>query len=321
MRKQNTIKNVLKFLFTTGVFICLYYSLDINFTAIYKQIVNIKFLFIALLLPLFVLPFISTNRWKLFLKEVGVEESVFHLWKINWISLFQGIILPSTQGQDFFRIYNIEKLHPQARGKSGSTVLIERLMGLILLCVISLIASLIIDIPNKKEIIVIILSITVFVIGVIWVLLSKRIYIFLSKKQSKKRWIMSVIDYVKNFHGAIVYFPYNKIMVSTVLLILCFQISTVLSVYLLFKVYGVDLPLTTHLALYPIISILSMLPITISGLGVREGLFVAFYTSLGVQPDIAVSVSIMNYIILILLPALFGGMIYMIDLLKIKRRN
>lgn len=319
MRKQNTIKNVLKLLFTTGVFICLYYSLNINFTAIYKQIVDIKFLFIALLLPLFILPVISTNRWKLFLKEVGVEESVLRLLKINWISLFQGIILPSTQGQDFFRIYHIEKLHPEARGKSGSTVLIERVMGLLLLCIIGLITSLIIEIPNKKEVVTIILSINLCVICIICLLLSKKVYTFLSNKQSNKRWIIGVVNYMKNFHRTIVFFPYKKIMISTILLILCFQMSTILSVYLLFKVYGVNLPLSTHLALYPIISILSMLPITISGFGVREGLFVAFYTSLGVQPDIAVSVSIMNYIILILLPALFGGMIYMIDLLKIRR--
>ena len=126
---------------------------------------------------------------------------------------------------------------------------------------------------------------------------------------------------MKSFYGTIVFFPYKKNMVSTILLILCFQISTILSVYLLFKVYGVDLPLSTHLALYPIISILSMLPITISGFGIREGLFVAFYTSLGVRPDIAVSVSLMNYIILILLPALIGGGIYVIDVFKIKKRN
>lgn len=319
MTKKDAITNIIKLAFTAGIFICLYYSLDINFTAIYKQIVDIKFLFIALLLPLFILPLISTNRWKLFLKEVGVEESICHLWKINWISLFQGIILPSTQGQDFFRIYHIEKLHPQSRGKSGSTVLIERVMGLILLCIIGVITSLIIEIPNKKEVVVIILSITLCVICIIWALLNKRIYMYFSQIQSKNRWITSILDYIKHFHETIVYFPYKKIMVSTILLILCFQISTILSVYLLFRAYGVNLSLATHLAIYPIISILSMLPITISGLGVREGLFVAFYASLGVQTDVAVSVSLMNYIILILLPALFGGGIYTIELFKRKK--
>jgi uncharacterized membrane protein YbhN (UPF0104 family) len=65
-----------------------------------------------------------------------VHENVISLAKINFMAIFYGLVLPSSQGFDLIRIYMIEKRHPQKRGKVGSSVVLERIIGMITLCII-----------------------------------------------------------------------------------------------------------------------------------------------------------------------------------------
>ena len=124
---------------------------------------------------------------------------------------------------------------------------------------------------------------------------------------------------IKTYYTFVNY-PYRKVLASSILLILSLQIITVIIVYLVFLAFGVDIPFSQHLVFYPIISILSIIPISISGLGVREGFFVYFYSLIGVSADIAVSVSLINYCIEILLMAIMGGIIYIFDSIIIKKK-
>lgn len=68
----------------------------------------------------------------------------------------------------------------------------------------------------------------------------------------------------------------------------------------------------------PLIYILSMIPLSISGLGIREGFFVYFYGLIGVEPSIVIAVSLINYLILSVVPALIGGIIYIFSDIGIK---
>ncbi|MCK4822914.1 flippase-like domain-containing protein, partial [bacterium] len=59
----------------------------------------------------------------------------------------------------------------------------------------------------------------------------------------------------------------------------------------------------------PIISVLTMLPISLNGIGIREGAFVFFFTKVGISSAQALSMSILTYTI-VLLASLIGGLIY-----------
>jgi uncharacterized membrane protein YbhN (UPF0104 family) len=48
-------------------------------------------------------------------------------------------------------------------------------------------------------------------------------------------------------------------------------------------------------------------------LGIREGTFVYFYGLLGIKPEIAFAVSILNFLTLNGIPALVGGLISLYD--------
>jgi uncharacterized membrane protein YbhN (UPF0104 family) len=56
-----------------------------------------------------------------------------------------------------------------------------------------------------------------------------------------------------------------------------------------------------------------MVPVTIGGFGLREGVFVYFYSFIGVPAEVAVCSSILNYVILNLSPAALGGLLCLWD--------
>ena len=152
----------------------------------------------------------------------------------------------------------------------------------------------------------------------IFVLLNKRLQNFVSKKSPSNDYLKKIFNYAAKVHKAVAYFPYRKILLSSIILILAIQLATITSVYLVFKAYGIHLPLYVHISIYPVIAILSMIPITISGLGIREGFFIYFYVQLGVPAETAVIVSLVNYVIIVLTPAFLGSLIYLYMLIKPK---
>ena len=307
-----------KLFLTFLVFALLFFTFDIDLSKILSGIINYKYLLLSLVIPLIIIPIISSNRWKLFLHYVGVEETALTLMKINFISMFQGIVLPSTQGVDVIRIIHIEAKHPEKRGKVGSTILIERMIGFVILCSLSLFFTCVADIPNRNQVLLLISGIFILLLLTITLLLNKKIATLLSQKKFSNHILNSCFQYLNKIASSLAYFPYNKVLLSSIAFILLYQISIISSVYLIFQAYGITIPFITHISLYPIIAILSLIPITISGFGIREGFFVYFYSQLGVPAEIAVSVSLMNYVVLSLVPALLGSILYIIDIFKKK---
>lgn len=315
---SSRVVKIIQICISIGIFVFIFSRFDINLKTT-LCLCNWKFLILACCFRLIVLPCISMNRWRTFLRYARIEESFFALLKISLKSAFLGIVLPSSQGQDIMRMYFIEKKHPMKDMTSSSTVLIERMVGFLLLAFLGLVFSLLISFPHKGRVILIIGCINLALWAILFVFLNDKIFsavhsIF-EKRKNKKR-IGSVIDFIDRTYYSVSHFPYKKSLIISTGLILLYQLSTVFVVFLVFKAFNVNLPYSQHLAFYPIIAILSVIPITISGLGLRESFFVYFYSLVGVLPEVAVTVSLINYCIEVLLYAVLGGIVFLFDSLR-----
>ena len=82
--------------------IIMFFNVDI-IKAIYS-VQNKIFIYVCLLIPIFINPLISNNKWKIILSVQGVSEKFLTLLKISFISIFLGLILPATAGSDAIRI-------------------------------------------------------------------------------------------------------------------------------------------------------------------------------------------------------------------------
>ncbi|MCX7735840.1 MAG: flippase-like domain-containing protein [Candidatus Kapabacteria bacterium] len=280
-----------------------------DFSLTLFKILNPSYLFLSAIIVIFILPYIGVNRWKYFLKLIGINENFLLLYKISVISDFYGLFLPSNSGFLAFKIYFIEKLNPEKIGKGGSTIIFSKISGLIIMCIMGIIGSFLVDIPKIWTIRAIIISISIILFSIILIIKFKpTIFENLSNK-FKNKYLQKLASYFNKLYKAISEFPFLKAFVNSFPLIVIFQLCTILNVYILFNVFGVNVPFLYNLAILPIIYIVTLIPVSISGLGVREGLFVYFFGLVGVEPSVALVVSLSNYLILSVTPAIIGGIL------------
>lgn len=305
-------KKVLKIIITLSILIIVYFTLDGKIVNAIKSISRPFYIFISLLIPTFLIPIIVNNRWKVFLEIQGIQENFFSLVKINFISIFLGFLLPSSTGFDAVRIYIIEKKHKEKLGSGGAAVVIERILGFYLLSLMAIVGSFV-AYYNGTGISVVYLSIIINILITLGILFLRSKFLFksISKKLDRIKILKKISGYLNKLYSSINSFPIKSTILVTIPLILLFQLSCVFCVFLLFKSFNLQIPFFYHLAFLPLILIIAIIPVSISGFGLREGGFVFFYGLIGIDGNVAFLVSLLYYAVLMLVPATIGMIIYL----------
>ena len=92
------------------------------------------------------------------------------------------------------------------------------------------------------------------------------------------------------------------------------QFSGIIAVYILALGIGQHLPFLSCLIFLPLIILFTTLPVSISGLGVREGAFVLFFGLIGVKPEVATAISLSWFI-----STTAGSLLGLVEYMKYKK--
>ena len=273
-----------------------------------------EWLIFSFFFTLVMIPILSAVRWKIFLFYAGISEKLKQLIKMNFISIFWGIMLPSSDGFAAIRMYLIEKKHRDQPGTSGSTIIAEKLLGFILLCFFGIFFSLFIhNIPQIALARIILILIAIIILSITLIITNSSIYNYVSIRVKKIKFAGKVFKFLSSMHSSLTRLPFKKILLKALPTMILIQLTTFINVYLIFKAMDINIPIIYHLTFVPVIQIISLIPVTISGFGIREGAFVHFYGLIGIEPTVAFSVSILNFLILTGVPAFIGGIISIVS--------
>jgi hypothetical protein len=88
--------------------------------------------------------------------------------------------------------------------------------------------------------------------------------------------------------------------------------------YLIAASMGLKLKLIYFFVYIPIIGAVSMLPISIGGLGLRDAITIYFFGKAGVAKDLAFAMSLVNFSF-ILITGIAGGLIYYVFTVRNRR--
>jgi energy-coupling factor transporter transmembrane protein EcfT len=88
------------------------------------------------------------------------------------------------------------------------------------------------------------------------------------------------------------------------------QIAAVLILWCLGNGLGVDVPVTYYCVLVPLVSLLMLLPISVNGMGVREGGTVLLLMPLGVDESAALTLAFLWFTTGVAV-SLLGGVVYL----------
>jgi uncharacterized membrane protein YbhN (UPF0104 family) len=91
-----------------------------------------------------------------------------------------------------------------------------------------------------------------------------------------------------------------------------FNVLLIVSNVLIGTALGADVPLRYYLIFVPLTSLVLILPISFAGLGVREATYVFLFSQVGMVREVALSLSLLVYVLGTVTPGLVGGIIYML---------
>lgn len=219
---------------------------------------------------------VSTARWKLLLPERFTFRRLFSLYLIG---SFFGRFLPGMIGGDAVRAYYLNK-DARKIGLTLASIFMDRYLGYVSLMTIGLAVTPFAfrffgESPFR------------FVIPVVFVaFMFGSILFFRLRLGGRLRGLADFYGYLSSLRTR------KDAVVKALLLSFIIQGLNFLMVVVLAWGIGVEIPILVLSVFLPIVITITSLPISISGLGVREGSFVILLGMIGIRPEAATSISL-----------------------------
>jgi hypothetical protein len=228
--------------------------------------------------------------------------------------LFFSLFLPSTIGGDLVRSIDLA-VHTKKTHEVVATVLLDRLSGYIGLVIIALLAvlfgwGLVRDNPTVLISVAIIVAI---LIAVLLVIFNKSLYSRINKLLRSPE-AGKIREFIKDLHQEMHIFRHHKdIAIKNLIISLGIQVIGPVTFYILALSLGVKISMVYFFVFIPIIGAITLLPISLGGLGLRDATTIFFFAKAGVGKDMAFAMSLLSFSFILIL-GVIGGIIYALTL-------
>lgn len=318
---KKTLATFFRILISIVILAFLFYKYgDLAFTAVSKIISlgGSLFLVFATILH-FGEKFVRIYSFKILIKKNGVDLNFLKLTRISFISNFFGFIMPGTQGEDVVRVFYLRKYFSGFAAPLSSTITLNVgnifCAGVLALLGLALTRLICWDVD-----VVLLNSIVLLSTAIIAICLTalirpiRQFFLQLTSYHYGK-----LLDKPVGFLNRVVHhfdqqIETQHLMVIFLLSMLCFMVA-IFRTHLLALAFGLDVHLVYFIILVPVVTILTALPLSFAGIGVRESAFIFFLGTLNVDEGSAFAlglfVTLLNFLF-----TLSGGLIYLSDTLR-----
>jgi len=251
-------------------------------------------------------------RWHMLLKAIKIHLPFKKIITSFCGGVFFSLFLPSTIGGDVVRSMDLAAETKRPR-EVVATVFLDRLSGYIGLVILAL-SSLLFGwkfVIEDKSVLFSMLIIFGLLIAILSVLFNRFLY-------SKINMLLSspgagrIKEAIRNLHHEIhVFRQHKKVILKNIILSVFIQTITPISFYLVALSLGIKINMLYFFIFLPLIGAITLLPISIGGLGLRDATTVFFFAKAGVSKDFAFTMSLLNFSFIVIFASI-GGLIYVL---------
>ena len=301
---------ILKLCISIGILWYVFSRPDISLHKIVEYIKNLEPSRFLMAVGLYIIVvFIACLRWQKLLKGQGIHLRFFKTLELNFIGLFFNTFMPSMTGGDVVKAYYVSK-HTDQRLEAATTVLIDRVVGMLALLSIGAVASLYaISEPQIRmpAAIIVVVFLIITILGIVF--LNKRLMKIFSFNVKGERWQKVVVSLKRVYSAFYIYRSKKVLLVEVFLMSIVIQLMSILINYQIALGLGLNVSMKYFFLFIPIISVISAIPITFAGWGVGESMYKYFFGLVTEACSLAVTMSIIVRLITLILN-LFGGIFY-----------
>ena len=252
---------------------------------------------------------VAALRWHIYARALNISLGIGVAFHLYLIGQFFAQILPAGVGGDAVRVWLLAR-RGVAVGSGVSSVVLERLTGLlgILILIAVLLPLTFTYVGESWERLAIVLFLAIATAGIsVIVGLSFVPHLITRWRQVA---VISKLADVASEARSVGLMP--KPALSVLALSLFMHLLAVLAVYILAQ--GLDMEITplACLALVPVVLLLSTMPISVAGWGVRENVMIAALAFAGAESSEALALSILFGLALLAL-SLVGAVIWLVQ--------
>ena len=312
-KKSKNIIKALQLIFKLSVSAILIYALTSKIGG--KTIIeNIKalnpFIFLFAVFLYILASYLSSRRWRLLIPHSLETKKLFSLYMIG---SFFNTCMPGIIGGDAVKAYylhnelKLSESQKKANELPHSTIAIasvfmDRYVGLFSLMVIGMIA-----LPFTMKYLTD-MRLKWFLPVVFAALLSGSAVILKYRIGKGIKFLSAIYDYFR------LYSLKRGLLFKAFLYSLVIQFTGIFSIYGLSLGLSMNISFLSFLIFVPIIVLISTIPVSISGIGIREGAFVLLLGQIGVSSAAAVSLSLLWF-----LSFVFASMLGLLEYLRYKK--
>ncbi|HET6464336.1 MAG TPA: lysylphosphatidylglycerol synthase transmembrane domain-containing protein [Nitrospiria bacterium] len=248
-------------------------------------------------------------RWQILLQALGIRVPLERLLTTYLVGVFFNNFLPTAIGGDFVRGLDLYRFTQKGK-EAAVSVMAERFLGLAALLVIA-VTALAFSYSSLQDPFLIWL-ILISALGYLIILLglcTPTLFILTAKMLQQLKLQGFGQKLLKIPEAITLYKSSPRTLIFSAVLSILLQALTVLIYYTLSLSLHLKISLAYLFLFFPVINIVSMAPVSLGGLGVREGMTVYLFQKVGMDPGHALGLSLAWFSI-IFLTSLLGGVVF-----------
>jgi hypothetical protein len=311
MKRSNLLK-IIRFAVSAGLIAYLLFRLDLGQVGGHLRGLTLWPLVLAAVMQ-FGMVAMNALRWKVVLGGKAIRIPWHTLIYYYLMGIFFSSFLPTSVGGDVARVVAVAGTTDR-RADAFASVVVERLQGFFILLPVGLVS-----IPFVAGRLVewkLVVS-----VGLITAAIFAGAYLILLRPVA--RWLAGLLDPLlrvlgrfrarerleKAYEAIVSYRRCRRAIYGGLAISVVSRLCWVMGCFFVGRSLGLDLGVAPLLLVVPVVELVRMIPISISGIGMREAAFVTMLRQFGVSDSLGFAFSVVVYVIFFGL-ALAGGVLY-----------
>ena len=249
-------------------------------------------------------------RWVLVSQPLQLNTDRHEFLRLYFLGAFFSTFLPTTIGGDVVKAYYLARDTRQL-ARSTTSVFMDRNVGLGSLLIIGCVATTVNGTVLHG----------MFIMPILWLLLAgylagnaallyRRLHELVHRKLRQLGFERLDQRFDALFGSLAMYRRNLFTMTATVVLSVGIQLVSFVAIFFIGLAIDAPAPLKHYLVFLPLITVMTMLPVSIGGLGVRESTLLAFFVPVGLTPEQSVTLGLLWHAVTVV-ASLPGGWIYL----------
>lgn len=250
---------------------------------------------------------ISAYKWLLIIKRVDPKVTYLKAFKAYFSGMLVNVFGLGTVGGDMTRALLVSEKDNLPKATAVASVLADRIHGLTVLLCIGLFSVFVFGSNKIPSWVKLVMALCGLVIIIGW-FIAPKILIFLRKLTSGKK-LEKLVEKLESVYEV---FPQDTASFSKITLIsVAFHCIHVYLHFIMAEAIGVAVPLAVLFVAIPFVNILSSLPFSWQGLGVRESSYTFFLAPAFLNSEQCLAMGLL-WLITVTLSALIGALVPLI---------